>query len=73
MIKAILLAAGQSKRLKSEKEIPDSFRLGEDNPFENVDDGIEFDMGMPDDSDDEVKGDVEEEEESDDDINLDDI
>lgn len=62
-----------AKRLKSEKEIPDSFRLGEDNPFENVDDGIEFDMGMPDDSDDEVKGGVEEEEESDDDINLDDI
>ena len=38
-----------AKRLKSEKEIPDSFRLDEDNPYDNEDDGIDFDMGMPDD------------------------
>ncbi len=51
-----------AKRLKAEKEIPESFRLGEDNPYNIDDDGIEFDMGMPDDSDDdEVKEAVEEE------------
>ena len=59
--------------LKSEKEIPDSFRLGEDNPYDIDDDGIEFDMGMPDDSDDDTKEVIEEEEEVDDGIDIDDI
>ena len=63
-----------AKRLKSEKEIPESFQnLGEDNPYDVDDDGIEFDMGMPDDSDDEIKETVEEEEEVDDGIDIDDI
>lgn len=36
-----------AKRLKAEKEIPESFRLDEDNPYDNENDDIEFDMDMP--------------------------
>lgn len=47
-----------AKRLKAEKEIPESFRLDEDNPYDNENDDIEFDMGMPGDESDEVNGNV---------------
>ena len=41
-----------AKRLKTEKHIPDSFRLGDDNPYDDhYDDGIDFVMGIPGESD----------------------
>jgi len=49
-----------AKRLKSDKEIPDSFRLGDDNPYDEQDDGVEFVMTIPgesDESDEEIEGD----------------
>ena len=46
-----------AKRLKSEKELPESFRLGDDNPYDEHDDGIDFVMSIPGESDEEVEGD----------------
>jgi len=46
-----------AKRLKSEKELPDSFRLGDDNPYDENDDGVDFVMNIPGESDEEIEGD----------------
>lgn len=56
----------QAKKLKQEKHIPDSFKLGEDNPYEDFNDDVEFVSEMPpsDDSADES---------SDSEVDLDDI
>lgn len=63
-----------AKRLKSEKEIPESFRLGEDNPYDLDNDDIEFDMSMPDDSDEEKEETKRESEDKEEDgIDIDDI
>ena len=64
-----------ARRLKSEKEIPDSFRLGEDNPYDLDNEDLEFDMGMPDDSDEETLEEVKKEDDipNDDGIDIDDI
>lgn len=62
-----------AKRLKAEKEIPDSFRLGEDNPYDIDDDGIDFDMGIPDDESGEEEDKEVIEEFVDDGIDIDDI
>ena len=61
--------------IKSEKEIPDSFRLGEDNPYDLDNEDLEFDMGMPDDSDEETLEEVKKEDDipNDDGIDIDDI
>lgn len=55
-----------AKKLKEQKHIPESFKLGEDNPYEDFNDDVEFVTEMPpsDDSDNET-------DESD--IDLDDI
>ena len=37
----------QAKKLKQEKHIPDSFRLIEDNPYENFEDGVDFTTELP--------------------------
>jgi|TARA_B110000971_G_scaffold220397_1_gene263868 translation initiation factor 1A len=55
-----------AKRLKSEKEIPESFILGEENHYDS-EDNIEFETGLPDDESDES------EEVSEDEIDLEDI
>lgn len=64
-----------ARRLKSEKEIPDSFRLGEDNPYDLDNEDLEFDMGMPDDSDEETLEEFKKEDDipNDDGIDIDDI
>lgn len=45
----------QAKKLKQEKHLPDSFKLTEDNPYENFEDGIEFTMDIPPEGDLEVE------------------
>ena len=57
----------QARKLKQDKHIPESFNLGEDNPFEDNDDGIDFITDMP---PEEIDS---EEESSDNEINLEDI
>ena len=37
----------QSKKLKKEKHIPDLFKLEEDNPYDNMEDNIDFVTDMP--------------------------
>jgi len=56
----------QAKKLKQEKHIPESFKLGEDNPYGDLNDDIEFVSEMPpsDESDDDS---------SDSEVDLDDI
>ena len=56
----------QAKKLKQEKHIPESFKLGEDNPYEDFNDDVDFISEMPpsDDSD---------ESSSDGEVDLDDI
>ena len=46
-----------AKRLKSEKELPDSFRLGDDNPYDEQDDGIDFVLDIPSGSDEGIEDD----------------
>lgn len=65
-----------AKRLKSEKEIPESFNLGDDNPYDENDDGIDFVMDIPSESDEEIEGDnpfLKNEKSEEDIINLDEI
>ena len=50
----------QSKKLKKEKHIPDLFKLEEDNPYDNMEDNIDFVTDMP----------IEEDESSDESIDL---
>jgi|TARA_B110000503_G_scaffold310_1_gene435 translation initiation factor 1A len=56
-----------AKRLKSEKEIPESFSLGEENTYDSEDE-IEFETGLPDDG-----SDSDEEVAPEDEVDLDDI
>ena len=61
----------QSKKLKKEKHIPESFRLEEDNPYsEDIIDGVEFTTEMP--PDEEIYGENSEGS-SDNDIDFDEI
>ena len=64
-----------AKRLKSEKELPESFCLGDDNPYDD-DGGIDFVLDIPSGSDEEIEGDnpfLKEEKDEDYFIDLDEI
>ena len=68
----------QAKRLKSDKEIPDTFILGEENPYDSNDDNIEFVTDLPpEDIDDDFisvnKNSDNSDSDNDSDINIDDI
>ena len=56
----------QAKKLKQEKHIPESFKLGEDNPYGDLNDDIEFVSEMP-------PSDESDEDSSDSEVDLDDI